>query len=268
MKVAYADNDMERLKRIESYLRDYCRQKNEDFSIDSFTNPYELVEKFKTEVYDFFIVTAIYPEQKVSGLEISNKARVHSPFIPALFLEPKDNGDTQICFVYPRRYQLKPLSELSFNSIMDKLYLQIFDAPLGSINVINAFNKHNEKINISEIVYAESTKKIVSIYLYSGNCIHINGPIKNFVEKLSFFSEFLFPHKSFVVNSIFISKITDNRIFLKNSDVQIPIARGKIQFVQENYRKFLKKFILENAVTDHRNIGSIPTFCYQNDIEE
>lgn len=188
-------------------------------------------------------------EQKISGLEISHIARNYTPYTPVIFIEPKRNGDAEVCFVYPRRYELKPFSEHNFNSIMDNLYLKIFDALMGSINVIDALNKHNEKINISEIVYAESTKKIVSIYLYSGKCIQINGPIKNFVEKISCFSEFLFPHKSFVVNSIFISKIKDNRIYLKNNNVQIPIARGKIQVVQENYMKYLKRNIYENSVT-------------------
>lgn len=252
MKVAYADNDAEMLKKMEVYLRNYCSQRNEEFTIDLFTSPYVLLETLSTTVYDFIMLAVVYHEQAVSGLEISNKSRKFLPYTPVIFVDSKDDGNAEICFVYPRRFELKPFSEPNFNSIMDNLYLQIFDPPLGSINVV-ALDRHTEQIKVAEIVYAESAKKIISVHLYSGKCIKINGPMKKFIEKLSDFAEFLFPHQSFAVNSMFISQITDDKIYLKNSDVQIPIARGKTQFVQECYRKYFKKIIQEASGADYIN---------------
>lgn len=248
MKVAYADNDIGMLEKVETYLREYCRQRNEDFTIDLFIDPYKLVKNMATEIYDLFIVAVVFPEQKVSGLEISNKARRYAPYIPVIFIEPTENDNAEVCFILPQRFELMPFSKHNFDQIMDNIYTQIITSPLGTINVTDVIKKNNEKINIHEIVYAESSGKNILLYMYSGKCIQTEGPIKNFAEKLSYFAEFLFPHKSFIVNSRFISKIQKKSIYLKTNSLQIPIARGKLQSVQESYIKYLKNIIKESSV--------------------
>ncbi len=242
MKTIYADNNVEMLKKTESFLCDYCRERNETLELDLCTTPYELLEKLQKNVYDFIMLTVAYPEQKVSGLDISTEARKILPYIPTVFVEMKNNGNAELCFLYPERFELKPFSKSNFNSIMDDLYIRIFDYSLGSINVVT-LDKHIEQIKISEIVYAESTRKIISIYLYSGKCIKINGPMKKFVEILSDFMEFMFPHQSFAVNSVFVSKITADKIYLKNSNIQIPIAKGKVHSVRDVYNKHFKMMV-------------------------
>lgn len=242
MKTIYADNNVAMLKKVESFLRDYCKERNEPFEIDLCTSPYELLEKLQKNVYDFIMLTVVYPKQEVSGLDISTKTRKFAPYTPTIFIEATGTENAELNFVYPKRFELKPFSRTNFYSIMDDLYLQIFDAPLGSINVVT-LDKHTEQIKVSEIVYVESTKKIISIYLYSGRCIQINGPMKKFVEVLSDFMEFIFPHRSFAVNAVFVSGMTNDNIYLKNSNKEIPIAKGKAPYVKAVYSKYFKMII-------------------------
>lgn len=239
MKTIYADNDKEMLKRVTEFLRSYCEKRNEPFEIELYTDPYKLIEMVQKNVYDFMILNSVFPDQKESGLEISVKTRKFVPYIPTIFIQKSAGENAEINFVYPRRFELNPFTKESFCSTMDDIYLRIFSASIGSINVVT-IDKKMIQIKVSEIVYVESTKKIISIYLYGGRCIQINGPMKKFAEVLSGFMEFMFPHQSFAVNSTFVSKIANDKIYLKNCNVEIPIAKGKLQSIKLTYKRYLK----------------------------
>lgn len=243
MHIAYADNDSAMLRLLEKALRDYCDRNGEALTLSLFTDPGVLLASMEHCEYDLVILSVRFPEQGLAGLEVSRQMRRYNPYVPSLFVSPLlADGTLELDFVHPRRLVLRPFTNENFLSAMDSVFVQILNPPLCTLEVMTV-DKEVRQLSVSEIVYAESHAKEVHVHLYSGGLVRIRSTMKEFVAKTEAFHEFLYPHKSFVVNAVYVSKITAAALTLKTGDVPIPIARGKAQSVKEGYLAFFERVL-------------------------
>ena len=125
--------------------------------------------------------------------------------------------------------------------------------------LIRTGNSDYKTIPVTSIVFVEAQDHRVSIKLTSGETVQTRTAINQIADDLSMYSEFLFPHRSFIVNAFHINCITTDSIFMKNSFCAspIPIARGKSKQMRERYldyyrhyaelRGFMQHFIEDTA---------------------
>lgn len=107
-------------------------------------------------------------------------------------------------------------------------------------------------VPVTSVFFVESSGHKVYVHLTSGEVIETNGPIRELADRLSQYSEFLFPHRSFIVNAFYISCISVDRIYLRNSDSVIPIARGKLNAVKEAYDNYFHAYGRESNLRTGR----------------
>ena len=62
-------------------------------------------------------------------------------------------------------------------------------------------------------------------------------------------SEFLFPHRSFIVNAFFVSCITTDKIYLRANENTVPIARGKANGIKAAYDEYFRSYNRETNRT-------------------
>ena len=80
------------------------------------------------------------------------------------------------------------------------------------------------QLSISSIKYIEVNQKEIKIHTISGIIVHY-GNIQSYENKLTGYS-FAKPHKSFLVNLRYVSKITYNFIKLIDEEEEVPLSRS------------------------------------------
>ncbi len=82
-------------------------------------------------------------------------------------------------------------------------------------------DKTLHKIAVNDILYIESDRNYITVFTKEKKLSYIDS-LRNWKEKLSE-KKFIQVHKSFIINSTFVEKISGNELFI--NDVKIPIGR-------------------------------------------
>jgi DNA-binding LytR/AlgR family response regulator len=122
-------------------------------------------------------------------------------------------------------YLVKPFSFDRFLKAINKLKNQNQNLESGlESNQETMFlnvDKTMHKIVLNDILYIESNRNYITVTTTSQKLSYIES-LKNWREKLSE-NNFIQVHKSFIINSRFVSKLSGNEIYINNT--RIPIGR-------------------------------------------
>ena len=88
-----------------------------------------------------------------------------------------------------------------------------------------------EKVTVNNIVYCESNKRQIKIYMIDGNCLEYYANM-NDIESLLPKASFLKTHKSFILNMNFIRKFDRLNVYMEQ-DYIVPISRTYKDEVRE-----------------------------------
>lgn len=144
------------------------------------------------------IMTTAYPDYAVSSFELDTIVDyLVKPFSLDRFLKAIN--------------KLKTKTETEVSSNPEETKKSIF------INV----DKTHHKIVLDEIIYVESDRNYITVVTKTQKLSYIDS-LKNWAEKLPE-DQFIQVHKSYIINSKMVSKISGNELFI--SDHKIPIGR-------------------------------------------
>ena len=144
------------------------------------------------------IMTTAYPDYAVSSFELDTIVDyLVKPFSLDRFLKGIN--------------KLKIKTETTVNSTPEETKKSIF------INV----DKTHHKIVLDNIIYVESDRNYITVVTKTQKLSYLDA-LKNWVEKLPE-DQFVQVHKSYIINSKIVSKISGNELFI--SDHRIPIGR-------------------------------------------
>jgi DNA-binding LytR/AlgR family response regulator len=144
------------------------------------------------------IMTTAYPDYAVSSFELDTIVDyLVKPFSLDRFLKAIN--------------KLKTKNETEVTSAQEETKKSIF------INV----DKTHHKIVLDDIVYVESDRNYITVITKTQKLSYIDS-LKNWVEKLPA-DQFVQVHKSYIINSKMVSKISGNELFISN--YKIPIGR-------------------------------------------
>ncbi len=122
-------------------------------------------------------------------------------------------------------YLVKPFSFDRFLKAINKLKNQNQNLESGlESNQETMFlnvDKTMHKIVLNDILYIESNRNYITVTTTSQKLSYIES-LKNWREKLAE-NNFIQVHKSFIINSRFVSKLSGNEIYINNT--RIPIGR-------------------------------------------
>jgi two-component system LytT family response regulator len=146
-------------------------------------------------------------------------------------------------------YLLKPIQEDQLIQAIEKLISEKQNQDNAErLNALSENLSENDKevlcipnqsgfeyIPIAEIEYIEADGSYVNIYCINKRSKTVSKNLKYFESALLDFSNFIRPHRSFIVNKDFITNYikSDGGLLILKSDVEIPIARERKQAIQE-----------------------------------
>lgn len=238
-QIAVCDDEAMEAAYVKKYINGYTAEKKPpfDISIDTFTSSSALSEKisFGSE-YDMYILDILMPD--ISGIELAKQIREKQDNAVIIFLSSSEDFFPQAFDVYAFQYQIKPLNRGKFYEILDRAFSFFVKE---TQHFLFAAKTGDVKLPLNQITYAELSDRIVTVHLNDGRSeqsAYLRTSFEKVMEPLLRNSDFLHPHKSFIVNMAYVRRLDSQFFEMMNGEI-IPISRKRISEIKRTYTDYL-----------------------------
>ena len=233
MNIAICDDKECDALAAREVIRNTLNKLNKEAEIEYYLNAEEIQDKLlkKNEPLDLLILDIDMPD--ISGLDLAEKLRANNLKLLIIFLSNHEEFVFKAIEFQPFRYIRKI-----------KLETEMPIAIQSAVKVITAnsdsqINLNTEcgsmRVMMSEIMYYETEKRKIALYLTNGKKLLVNRTITEMQEHIQN-EKFIMIHRSCVVNTDHILDIHDNTLILDN-DVSLIISRPRYKEVKQKILK-------------------------------
>lgn len=224
--VAVCDDDKVFISYIKQIIRKVADIEKCQLKIYEFYSGEELVQNLKRNIrYDLLIL-----DMQLGGMDGNETARHFRgkyPDVVLAFCSGVCSPTVESFKATPYRYLLKSYSEEKFIEEMQEIFAEV-GRKAKEPYIIGHYRNKAMKVKIKNIMYIENAKR-GSRVIVSENCeeaeflgqILIHEKLAEVSEK---FAEFVFAHRSYIVNIDHVDMIKDNELFLDSGE-QLSISR-------------------------------------------
>lgn len=227
MNIAVCDDEQEYIDDVRKHLNLYCSEHGISYDLYEFNNSKDILNsKIK---YDIALLDIEIDD--INGIEIGKQLQIHNPEIVLIYITAYDHYLDEAMDLGITRFFTKPLNSKRFYVGIERAIARVDNTE------VKIYLKDDKQgfgtIYCRDIVYVEiygrKTKVVTSDKTYISK-----DNIQFWHERLTK-SYFDFPHKSFIINTNFITGYNRDYVILDNQ-YNIPIAYSKRS---EFKRKFL-----------------------------
>lgn len=219
MKCIVVDDERIAREGLNEFIKEFDFLEN----IGSFSNAHLAMEKLKTEVIDLIFLDIQMP--LLNGFEFAKMITDIQTMI--IFTTAHANYALKGYKVNAVEYLLKPIFFEDFESSVfkaKKLYDLMYEKESVSKPYFFKENGALIKIHATQIMYIQAMQNYVEIYLENEKRVIVHQALKSMLAHLQN-ADFLQIHKSYIVNTKYISSIDGSKLYVK--DIELPIARSR-----------------------------------------
>lgn len=234
IKIAFCDDEMEVLHQMNELLDRYRVERNEDITYAAFQSPFELLTEIEKGIRpDILFLDVVMPGQ--NGMDVAKEIRQYDTNVKIIFLTSSPEFAVESYTVGAYFYQLKPIWEESFFRLMDSVLSECEKKKKNSL--ILRSKDGITRINLQQLEYCEVLGRKLLFHLENGAVLEGAGSLDDLAGQLMQYSNFLRPHRSFLVNMEYIQNISSRSIKMVN-DAVIPIPHGKCSEIKNTYMEY------------------------------
>ena len=230
MKIAVCDDNQEELHRVASLLEDYQEEKTVSISLRLFGSSVELASIAQQENFDLYLLDVLMPA--LNGMELAREIRTFNTAVPILFLTSSPEFAVESYTVHAANYLLKPVSRESLFSALNDISAQQ-KADRKNYIIVKS-NIGVRKILLSQLVYVEAQDRRVIYHLQNGGQVDCIARFSAIAGELLKNTEFIQPHRSYLVNMSYINIIGTMDMELQDHTV-LPLAQRRVTEIKEYY---------------------------------
>lgn len=231
IKVAFCDDDKSVLSELENLLDRYLTKHNQEIAYTVFFNSLELLAEIEKGVrYDILFLDIILPNE--NGISIAKEIRQYDNVVKIIFLTSTSEFAVQSYTVNAYFYQMKPIREEEFFSLMDSVITECQKEQQYSL--ILRCKSGITKIDLNGLEYCEVFGRTLLFHMENGSVLEGTGSMENLYRQLLQYKNFIRPHRAYVVNMKYIQNISGKAITMENLS-EIPIPHGKYSEIKNLY---------------------------------
>ncbi|MDD4122623.1 MAG: LytTR family DNA-binding domain-containing protein [Eubacteriales bacterium] len=237
-RTAICDDEQAICSQIENIILNYAAEGNEKIDIQVFYSGEELC-KFLNRGEKFDLIFLDIEMKMLNGVEAGRKIReeMDNQIVQIVYVSGKDNYYRELFNVRPMHFLHKPIEAKEIVHDI-RLAMKLSDK-LGGVF---SYKKGHEvrRIDVKDILYFESNNREVKIVTTEGEEIFY-GKLSDIFKQVAKY-HFMFIHKSYIINSFFVTKFKYDEVTMSNSEV-LPISQSKRKSIREMQMKFEKEGI-------------------------
>ena len=241
MNIAVCDDDFLIHKELSELIKKYFYPSKE-YEIDNYAQGISLIKSKKR--YD--IIFMDIELHKESGIDIAERIKMTYPLTVIIFISNYPKYVTQSYHVDAFQFLVKPIKAEIFNLEFERCLKYIekcFEVMIRRVDDTDIFFKK------SEIVYIESRKRVLYLYLHNNETFHYYGKLAD-EEKYLSDNGFVRCHKSFIINLAYV-RMYDNKdivTYIKKRGYNSKITSPKENYITvpigaKYYNRFKETFI-------------------------
>ncbi|MCL2457155.1 MAG: LytTR family DNA-binding domain-containing protein [Defluviitaleaceae bacterium] len=223
-KIAVCDDSRNICSQVEEYVFSVCKSFNIKCDIDVFFDGADLCKAFeKNNVYDLIFLDI--EMRNVGGIQAGTKIRdeYNNPLLPIVYISGKTDYALELFKIHPLDFLIKPLDEERIRRVMNR-FLKITN--FWSDVFTYEIGRDSFKVKLKDIKYFESVNRKVILHLQNKEEEFYGTLEKIYTERLSKHENFMFIHKSYIVNYDYVQMFEYERLFLHDK-TELPIAQSK-----------------------------------------
>ena len=218
IKIAICDDDKKITTQLEDVIEDYLKQLGIRYEINIFFDGKELMQHMEKEQTEYDVIFLDIEMKDMDGMETARQIRKKNGLVLIIFVTTHTSYAIEAYSVHPFQFIVKPIDEKIVCDYFHQAY-EVITA--GEFYYEYKYNKEYYRILVNDIMYFESEKRMILIYLK-------DGIIKQYYDKLNLIQEkfqdskadFWRIHQSILVNSKYVVKKAFDYVEL-NKDEEI-----------------------------------------------
>jgi len=238
--VAICDDEKRIGAELERALISMFDKLNIKYEVDVYFTGEELCSKMeKGGYYNLIFLDIEFAKNAINGIEVGKLIRKsHNNAVSIVYISWETNYSMQLFDIRPLNFLIKPLDYEKVEKVV-RTHLEI--AGLWSGDFTYKAGHVTYKVNVKDIIYLQSAKRKLILYLADGRKEEFYGTLKDVYQEQLQRSDFLFIHASYVVNYDYIAVVKYNELILTNGAVSLPISQHKRKEVREAYYAIMER---------------------------
>lgn len=232
LKIALCDDNVQMLKILKSEIANYCKNKDLKLHINTYTQGSKLLEAKKH--YDIIFLDIEIDE--TNGIELGKQIRKYDKSTKIIYVTAYPDYQSHAFSVHAFAYLVKPIGSKEICSVMDEILLYFKN---DTSKTIISFKSDYEilKLYIDSIIYFECFDRKIRI-VCKDNIYYCSYKLNYLIDKMKSL-HFISPHKSFLINMLYVNHIKGYEITMTNGDI-LPLSQKKSQQFKSSLNDFLQ----------------------------
>ena len=232
-KIVICDDLEEERERLKTAVKTCLAKLGEEAEITEYGSGIPLLSDVQEGIIDMDLLFLDIFMQGSNGMETAKRLRALSCRVPIIFLTTSPDFAVESYDVEACAYLVKPLSE---EKLMTALRRALKSVPRRRIAVRSG--GQYRYVYISDILYAESERHWVTLYMADGSEVKTLEKLGNIEEQIGE-PCFLRCHQSYLVNMDRIEDVQEG--FLMSNGITVPIrVRGRKEALDAYYNYFMR----------------------------
>ena len=228
IKIAICDDDTMLATQMEEILQNYVKKHGISVQIDLFYQGETLLQYIETQICDYDLIFLDIEMGKLDGIETAARIRNKNKEVLLIFVTSHTHYAIDAYSVRPFQFLVKPFDREKVCSYFQEAYDWISE---GEFYFEYLYRKEYHRIFVKDILYFESDKRQIHIYLKDGTKKQYYDKINVLQKKLQKTkADFWRIHQSVLVNSKYI---------VRKAFDHVELCNGTVLCISENRRKEL-----------------------------
>ena len=231
VRIALCDDNITEILNMSRLIDEYKKERNLSCEYKIFKNGFALVTSLESgNRFDIYCLDIIMPA--FNGIDVAKEIRNFDKSADILFFTAHSEFALDSYSVSASNYVIKPISKekmfLNLDKVIEKMKIN------KDNSIIIQSNDCIQRILLANVMYIEFINKIVHYYLITGKIVKIAQSFYEVCDKFLSHTQFINPHRLFIVNMDYIDTINLSNIIMSDN-MKIPITKGKFEEIKGNY---------------------------------
>lgn len=236
INIALLDDDKAALLIVKGALEESLKNKAIPFSIVAFNKPQSFLAEAKEKRYSLLFLDIDMPV--MSGLEVGKRIQEITPGITIIFLSKREDLVFECLSLHPFGFIRKSQIIDDFKKVMELYLKSVYNQENSGIKVTITSKTGATSLNTSEIIYVEGSHNYQVFHLKDKSVLRLRILMNDLALRLKPYG-FIRIQKGFLVNSIFIRKITTSEACLTDGHT-LPISPKRKDDIVAEYLKITR----------------------------
>ena len=236
-KFAVCDDRNEICSQVENYVLNVCSRLGVECEFEVYYSGESLCRSIENgEIYD--LVFLDIELSAINGVQVGTKIReeYNNVVLQIVYISNEKKYAMELFKIHPLDFLVKPLGESKIQGVINK-FLKI--ANYWSDVFTYEIGRDSFKVSIKDIKYFESSNRKIIMHLKDRKEEFYGSLESIFRERIKKYENFMYIHKSFIVNYDYVYLFEYDRLFL-HDQTELPISQSKRKEIR-TLKKFLDK---------------------------